>query len=217
MSSRVTSSSRALRSAKCSGVVAGRTVVVRLENGRLETSFDSAHWTNYCALRRFFRDVTYANALFVAVGGSYFDEPGVIITLTGWPRVDSAQQGKQIESLWRCRRAGTCIIKGLIKRSVLSIVTLLLDVLPCKATARGHCSQAPAAIPRCDLSRYEPHQSRKSKTRYFTFLIWAALLHSWKLGLQPKCKGLPIVRRNDQGSCQSVSLLPGASGWLCTL
>jgi photosystem II stability/assembly factor-like uncharacterized protein len=65
---------------ECSGIVAGRKIVVRIESGRLETILDSMHWTNYCALRTFFRDVTYANALFVAVGGSYFHEPGVIVT-----------------------------------------------------------------------------------------------------------------------------------------
>ena len=75
------SGSACVRVSECTGVVAGPNVFVRLDGGRLQTSVDATHWTNYCAwLRTFFRDVTYANDLFVAVGGSYFDESGVIVT-----------------------------------------------------------------------------------------------------------------------------------------
>jgi photosystem II stability/assembly factor-like uncharacterized protein len=62
-------------------VVFASNVVVRLDGGRLQSSFDSLHWTNHSVrFRTFFRDVTCVNGLFVAVGGSYFGEPGVIIT-----------------------------------------------------------------------------------------------------------------------------------------
>jgi hypothetical protein len=62
-------------------VVFASNVLVRLEDGRLQTSFDSMHWTDHSVwFRTFFRDVTYANGLLVAVGGSYFGEPGVIVT-----------------------------------------------------------------------------------------------------------------------------------------
>jgi len=78
---------------QCSGVRSSHTVLVRLINGRLQTSVDSAHWTDCSlAVRTFFRAVTHDRGLFVAVGGSYFDEPGVIVTSsngTVWTRRSS--------------------------------------------------------------------------------------------------------------------------------
>jgi photosystem II stability/assembly factor-like uncharacterized protein len=62
-------------------IVFASNVLVRLDGGRLQTSFDSLHWTNHSVcFRTFFRDLTCANGLLVAVGGSYFGEPGVIVT-----------------------------------------------------------------------------------------------------------------------------------------
>ena len=80
---------------QCTGVVSSHTVLVRLNNGRLQTSADSTHWTNCSvAVRTFFRAVTHDRGLFVAVGGSYFDEPGVIVT---------SPDG----IVWTCRSSGT--------------------------------------------------------------------------------------------------------------
>ena len=78
---------------QCAGVVSSHTVLVRLNNGRLQTSVDSTHWTNCSlAVRTFFRAVTHDRGLFVAVGGSYLGEPGVIVTSTNglaWTRRSS--------------------------------------------------------------------------------------------------------------------------------
>ena len=66
---------------QCTGVGSSNTVLVRVTNGRLQTPVDSTHWTDCSlAVRTFFRGITHDHGLFVAVGGSYFDEPGVIVT-----------------------------------------------------------------------------------------------------------------------------------------
>jgi photosystem II stability/assembly factor-like uncharacterized protein len=62
-------------------IVFASNVLVRIDGGRLQTSFDSLHWTDHSVrFRTFFRDLIYVNGLLVAVGGSYFGEPGVIVT-----------------------------------------------------------------------------------------------------------------------------------------
>src|SRR5262245_4394884 len=49
--------------------------------GRLWTSCDRQTWTQSLAgIPAFLRGATYANRLFVAVGGSYVDKPAVILT-----------------------------------------------------------------------------------------------------------------------------------------
>jgi photosystem II stability/assembly factor-like uncharacterized protein len=58
-----------------------KTVLVRIENGQLQRSDSSGCWTNcQVGVRTFFRAVIRERGLFVAVGGSYFDERGVIVT-----------------------------------------------------------------------------------------------------------------------------------------
>src|ERR1051325_8517479 len=62
-------------------LVSGNGMNVRLSRGRIETSSDGMNWTERpLTIRTFLRGVTYGNGMFVAVGGSYFDEPGVIVT-----------------------------------------------------------------------------------------------------------------------------------------
>jgi hypothetical protein len=64
-------------------------------DGRLFTSNSRGAWRQAAPeLRTFFRDVTYAGGQFVAVGGSYMDLPGVIVTST---------DGNQ----WQIRRGGS--------------------------------------------------------------------------------------------------------------
>lgn len=95
---------------KGTGVIVGSNVVVRLDNGVLQTSVDSKHWTNYCSgIRTFFRGVTYNQGLFVAVGGSYFDEPGVIV---------SSRDGRS----WKRRHKGNRVnIYGITSSSELFV------------------------------------------------------------------------------------------------
>ena len=66
---------------RCVGMVSGKAVYVRVNNGRLQSSPNATTWIERpLAVRTFLRAVTYANGVFVAVGGSYSDEPGIIVT-----------------------------------------------------------------------------------------------------------------------------------------
>lgn len=59
----------------------GKGVYARLTNGRLQTSENKITWNDLpLVIPTFLRGITYGNGLFVAVGGSYVDEPGVIMT-----------------------------------------------------------------------------------------------------------------------------------------
>ena len=61
--------------------ISGNSIHVRLIAGRIQTSADELTWLDRpIAVRTFLRGVTYGNGLFVVVGGSYFDTPGVILT-----------------------------------------------------------------------------------------------------------------------------------------
>jgi hypothetical protein len=65
----------------CDGVVVGDEIHAKLVNGRIYTSVNGSVWTERpLSFGTFLRAMTYGNGLFVAVGGSYFDEPGVIVT-----------------------------------------------------------------------------------------------------------------------------------------
>ena len=66
---------------QCAGTVSNNGVLVRLNAGQLQASVDATKWTD-CRLTAitYLRALTYANGVFIAVGGSYFDEPGVIVT-----------------------------------------------------------------------------------------------------------------------------------------
>lgn len=64
-------------------------------DGKLLVSSNRTDWTEVrLGLRAFVRGITYGAGLFVAVGGSYIDQPGVILT--------SADGAK-----WTVRRSGT--------------------------------------------------------------------------------------------------------------
>lgn len=61
--------------------ICGNGVFARLRDGRLQTSEDRVTWTNRpLPVTTFLRGIAYGKGLFVAVGGSYIDEPGVIVT-----------------------------------------------------------------------------------------------------------------------------------------
>ena len=56
-------------------------VFARVRAGRIETSDNGSTWTGRSVgARTFLRGISYARNVFVAVGGSYSDEPGVIVT-----------------------------------------------------------------------------------------------------------------------------------------
>jgi photosystem II stability/assembly factor-like uncharacterized protein len=67
---------------------AGRSIAVstngtwaKIHDGRIKTSSDGKTWSvRSIATPTYFRAITYGKDVFVAVGGSYFDEPGVILT-----------------------------------------------------------------------------------------------------------------------------------------
>ena len=62
-------------------VIRGNVVSVRLHKGRVEVSTNNTAWLERPAgVSTFFRSITYGMGHFVAVGGSYLDEPGVIVT-----------------------------------------------------------------------------------------------------------------------------------------
>jgi hypothetical protein len=65
-------------------------IVCVTRQGRILTSTDGCTWAQQLLpCRTFLRGVTYGNSLFVAVGGSYIDIPGVILTShdgTNWTR-----------------------------------------------------------------------------------------------------------------------------------
>jgi hypothetical protein len=65
----------------CSGIASGNGIRAKLISGRIHTSPDGRLWTERpLPFQTFLRDITYAGGMFVAVGGSYMDEPGVIVT-----------------------------------------------------------------------------------------------------------------------------------------
>jgi photosystem II stability/assembly factor-like uncharacterized protein len=71
-------------------IVSNGGIYVRLEAGHLQRSLNEKTWAD-CPLKiqTFLRELVYANGVFVAVGGSYFDEPCVIVTSrdgTNWTR-----------------------------------------------------------------------------------------------------------------------------------
>src|SRR5262245_45921332 len=58
---------------RCAGTVSNNGVLVRLNAGQLQASVDAAKWTDCrLAATTFLRALTFANGIFVAVGGSYF-------------------------------------------------------------------------------------------------------------------------------------------------
>ncbi len=62
-------------------VTYGSGTYLRISDGQLESSENKATWTNRpLPIPTFVRGMTYANGLFVAVGGSYVENPGVILT-----------------------------------------------------------------------------------------------------------------------------------------
>jgi hypothetical protein len=63
--------------------VNGNGVLAKVIGGRIYTSTDNHSWLERrLGARTFFRDLTYANGKFVAVGGSYIDQRGVIASST---------------------------------------------------------------------------------------------------------------------------------------
>lgn len=63
------------------GIVTSNGTSAKLINGHIYTSIDRRSWTvRPLPFRTFLRDVTCGKGRFVAVGGSYVDEPGVIVT-----------------------------------------------------------------------------------------------------------------------------------------
>jgi hypothetical protein len=73
--------SAAMNDASACLTISGNNIHVRLRAGTIQTSADKLTWLNRpLAVRTFLRGATYGNGLFVVVGGSYFDTPGVILT-----------------------------------------------------------------------------------------------------------------------------------------
>src|SRR5262245_34480065 len=69
----------------------GNGILVQISHqGRVLTSANGCKWAEQCVpCRTFVRGVAYGNSIFVAVGGSYIDVPGVILTShdgTNWIR-----------------------------------------------------------------------------------------------------------------------------------
>src|ERR1051326_5237934 len=62
--------------------VAGNGIAVAVsQDGKLLTSSNGVDWTEVrLTFKTFLRGITYADGLFVVVGGSYIDQPGVILT-----------------------------------------------------------------------------------------------------------------------------------------
>ena len=68
-------------SPSCDRFIRGDGRYARLRSGGIQTSEDKVVWTaRPLVTRTFLRGLTYGRGLFVAVGGSYLDAPGVIIT-----------------------------------------------------------------------------------------------------------------------------------------
>jgi hypothetical protein len=70
------------RAETASNAVYGKGIYVKVDGrGRIITSSDGIAWNiSNLEIKTFLRNATYANGLFVVVGGSYVDEPGVLLT-----------------------------------------------------------------------------------------------------------------------------------------
>jgi hypothetical protein len=71
----------AVAASTCEQITRGAGRYARLRHGGIETSEDKFIWTERPLLTRtFLRGLAYGHGLFVAVGGSYVDAPGIIVT-----------------------------------------------------------------------------------------------------------------------------------------